>query len=127
MAETFDKKDAASPVHRLQADHYAVGLKMQTLHAIGAVLVDDDVDAMLSVCATVAGMKDVRPPIHTVTPCAWQSTLPSLCKMLYSTPAQPCHPLPCSTAEAPLFDVSGCRKALRRYCRCVPSWPSMKM
>lgn len=66
VAETFDKKNSSSPVHRLQADHYAVGLKMQTLHAIGAVLVDEDVDAMLSVCATVAGMKDVRPPKHTV-------------------------------------------------------------
>ncbi|KAK9844083.1 hypothetical protein WJX81_004209 [Elliptochloris bilobata] len=58
VAEAFDEKNATSPVHRLQAEHLAVGLKLSTLHANGALLDGDTVSALMGVCESVAGLKD---------------------------------------------------------------------
>jgi hypothetical protein len=60
VAEEFDQKNATSPLHRLQADHYAVGLRLQALHALGKINIDEDVAAMMAMCATLCEMRDVR-------------------------------------------------------------------
>ena len=61
MAETFDERNATSPVHKVQADHYAGGLKLSALHANGAMIVGENAAALAGICQSLASMKDVRP------------------------------------------------------------------
>ena len=67
VVETFDEQNATSPVHKVQADHYAAGLKLSALHANGSMLVDGNAAVLAGICQSLADMKDVRPRWRTQT------------------------------------------------------------
>lgn len=60
VVDTFDERNATSPVHKVQADHYAAGLKLSALHATGSMLVADNAAVLAGICQSLADMKDVR-------------------------------------------------------------------
>ena len=66
VVDTFDEGNATSPVHKVQADHYAAGLKLLALHANGSMLVDDNAAVLAGICQSLADMKDVRPRWQTL-------------------------------------------------------------